>query len=321
MPKLRRALSAVLAVWLCAMLIVYTYTWVSRNWTPSIKSDDINIASSGALVISILGDDAAIHKEVSLNDVVGLAVDSSFTFRQVSSQDGSNFFWKDFSPTVSGDNPAIFHKITDSDTHQNDYIDTKFCLKLDDSLEKSKYIDEIILSARAEDAEEFSALAITYQITKLKAVVYGGAYRSLSVKNALGCVSAAATLVAVHDGARPLIDDEIIRVAVEAAEENGAAACGVRPKCTLKRADENNVITETVDRSEIYEIQTPQIFKKSLLQKAYDAEEAVLKAATDDCSLIERLGCSICVTPGSYRNIKVTTPEDIFIAEAFLGGN
>ena len=140
MPKLRRALSAFLALWLCVMLIAFTYTWVSRNWTPSIKSDDINIASSGALVISILSDTSAVHTEVSLNDVVGLEVSNAFTFKQVSSQDGVNFFWKDFSPTVSGDFPALFHKIDDSDIHKKDYIDTRFCLKLDDGLTESKYI-------------------------------------------------------------------------------------------------------------------------------------------------------------------------------------
>ena len=140
MPKLRRVLSVVLAVWLSIMLIAFTYTWVSRNWTPSIKSDDINIASSGALVISVLGDEAAVHTEVSLNDVVGLSVDDSFTFKQVSSQDGVNFFWKDFSPTIGGDNPPVFWKIGSSDIQKKNYIDTKFCLQLDDSLKTSKYI-------------------------------------------------------------------------------------------------------------------------------------------------------------------------------------
>lgn len=140
MPKHRRLISAVMAVWLCVMLVAFTYTWVSRNWTPSIKSDDINIASSGALVISILSDTSAVHTEVSLNDVVGLEVDRGFVFKQVSSQDGINFFWKDFSPTVSGDNPALFHKIDSTDIHKKDYVDTRFCLKLDDSLTQSKYI-------------------------------------------------------------------------------------------------------------------------------------------------------------------------------------
>lgn len=140
MPKLRRAISAIMALWLLVMLVAFTYTWVSRNWTPSIKSDEIQIASAGALVISVLSDTSAVHTEVSLNDVVGLEVDNAFLFKQVSSQDGVNFFWKDFSPTVSGDFPAEFYRIGNTDIHKNDYIDTRFCLKLDDSLETSKYI-------------------------------------------------------------------------------------------------------------------------------------------------------------------------------------
>lgn len=140
MPKLRRVISAVMAVWLCVMLVAFTYTWVSRNWTPSIVADDIGIASSGALVISILSDTSAVHTEVSLNDVVGLEVNNGFVFKQVSSQDGVNFFWKDFSPTVAGDYPALFHRIDSTDSHKKDYIDTRFCLKLDDGLTTSKYI-------------------------------------------------------------------------------------------------------------------------------------------------------------------------------------
>ena len=106
MPKFRRGLSIFLIIWLCVMLITFTYTWVSRNKTPSIKSDDIDIASAGALIIRILPDTAPVYDEVSLNDVVGL---DSFTFKQVSSQDGVNFFWKDFTPTI-GDTgePAVF---------------------------------------------------------------------------------------------------------------------------------------------------------------------------------------------------------------------
>ena len=140
MPKLRRILSAVLALWLCVMLVAFTYTWVSRNWTPSIQGDNIEIASAGALVIKVLGDTSAVHTEVSLNDVCGLEVDNGFVFKQVSSQDGINFFWKDFSPTVSGELPAVFYKITGTDTHKKDYIDTKFCLQLDDALTTAKYI-------------------------------------------------------------------------------------------------------------------------------------------------------------------------------------
>ena len=90
------------------------------------------------LSTKLLGDDS--FQEVSLNDVVGISVDNSFTFRQVSSQDGINFFWKDFSPTINGVDPAVFYKIDSSDSHKKDYIDARFCLKLDDSLQKSKYV-------------------------------------------------------------------------------------------------------------------------------------------------------------------------------------
>ena len=170
MPKLRRILSAFLAVWLCVMLVAFTYTWVSRNWTPSIKSDDINIATSGALVISVLSDTSAVHTEVSLNDVVGLEVNDSFTFKQVSSQDGVNFFWKDFSPTVNGVDPAVFYKIVAGDTHKKDYIDTRFCLKLDDALTQSKYIfihpetviNYIMESADVPDVSKAIRISLTY---------------------------------------------------------------------------------------------------------------------------------------------------------------
>lgn len=175
MPKYRRVLSALLAIWLCVLLVAFTYTWVSRNWTPSINSNDIHIESSGALVIKVLSDTSAVHKEVSLNEVVGLEVDNAFVFRQVSSQDGINFFWKDFSPTVSGDNPAVFYKIDSSDSHKKDYIDTKFCLQLDDALTQSKYIfihPETIINYVKENIDDPDvAKAIRISLTYDKEIV------------------------------------------------------------------------------------------------------------------------------------------------------
>lgn len=185
-------------------------------------------------------------------------------------------------------------------------------------LEKSTVISEIVLSAREEDMAELGEIIEMYGITKVTAVVRGGAHRAASVLNALKATAETADLIAVHDGARPLISEEEIIKTVEDARVNGAAAIGVRPKCTLKRADNRGVITETVDRSQMYEIQTPQIFSREILLKAYNVEESVLRSATDDCSLVERLGIPIKVTEGSYRNIKLTTPEDIRIAECLL---
>ena len=140
MPKRKRFLSAFLAVWLCVMLISYTYTWVSRNWTPSIKGENFNIASSGALVISVLGDDST--SELVLNDILGLKYENAFTFKQVSSQDGVNFFWKDFSNQIGEGNenkPCEFHRAgAGEDNHDKDYIVQRFCLKYDETMKKSK---------------------------------------------------------------------------------------------------------------------------------------------------------------------------------------
>lgn len=188
------------------------------------------------------------------------------------------------------------------------------------ALQKSSCIHEIILSAREVDMAELKRVAEKYGITKLAAIVRGGAHRAASVKSALSAVSEWADVVAVHDGARPLIADKQIQEVVAEALKSGAAAVGVPPKCTLKRADVNGFITETVDRSMIFEIQTPQVFQTSILQRAYDADETVLKCATDDCFLVERLGVRIRVVEGSYRNIKVTTPEDMILAERLLEG-
>lgn len=186
------------------------------------------------------------------------------------------------------------------------------------ALEESSDIDEVIVSAREKDIEEILALTKEYNLKKVTAVVKGGSHRAASVKAALKAASKEADFVAVHDGARPLVDKETVKKTIEAAKKYKAAACGVRPKCTLKRADKNGFIVETVDRSEIYEIQTPQVFSKDLLMKAYDCAEEILEKATDDCSLVERLGEKIFITDGAYTNIKVTTPEDILIAEKIL---
>lgn len=188
------------------------------------------------------------------------------------------------------------------------------------ALEKNEDINEIIVSAREEDMDEIFALLKEYNIQKVTAVVKGGSHRAASVKAALEKISERADFVAVHDGARPLISQDIIKNTIEAAKKHKAAACGVRSKCTLKRIDEDGFITETVNREEIYEIQTPQIFEKELILEAYHCAEEILEKATDDCALVERLGEKIFITDGAYTNIKVTTPEDILIAEKILEG-
>ena len=200
----------------------------------------------------------------------------------------------------------------------------KLLLEIDDvpvlcytlmALQNSESISEIIISAREEDIIEIAHIAEEASITKLKTIVKGGKTRTESVLAAAKEIDEKCDLVMVHDGARPFVTDEIISDTVKAAEEYGAAACGVKPKCTLKSI-ENEFITDTVDREKTVEIQTPQVFSKELFLKMY-SDEGVTDA-TDDCALAERFGAKIYVTQGSYKNIKITTPEDMEIAEIFI---
>ncbi len=132
MSKAKKILTAVTALWLCLLLVVLTYAWVVRNWTPSIEQEDLQINKAGALVISLKGDDN--HETISLNKVVGI---DSFIFKQVSSQNGQNFMWLDFIPTLD-QKPAQYAKVTDA--QKENYIETQFALKLDDTLTTDRYI-------------------------------------------------------------------------------------------------------------------------------------------------------------------------------------
>lgn len=185
------------------------------------------------------------------------------------------------------------------------------------ALEDSENVNEIIISAREEDIVYLSKLVEKYAISKVKTIVKGGATRGESVLCASKELSPDTDFVMVHDGARPLITNEIVERTLMSAISFSAAACGVKPKCTLKSVD-SDVIVDTIDREKTIEIQTPQIFSKELFLKMYDFDTETIKNATDDCVLAEKTGASVHITEGSYKNIKITTPEDIKMAEIFL---
>lgn len=184
-------------------------------------------------------------------------------------------------------------------------------------LENCELIDKIIISAREEDIMFLSKIIEEFEISKVTTIVRGGATRGESVLCASREVSEDTDFVMVHDGARPLVTSEIIEKTLASAISFGAAACGVKPKCTLKAVDAD-VITGTVDREKTVEIQTPQIFAKRLFDEMYNFDIETIKNATDDCILAEKTGASIHITEGSYKNIKITTPEDIEMAKIFL---
>ena len=185
------------------------------------------------------------------------------------------------------------------------------------ALQNSDAVDEIIISSRQENIFCLKEIVSVFDISKVKAIVKGGATRGESILSAVCELSCDTDFVMVHDGARPLVTDEIIKNTVNAAASFGAAACGVKPKCTLKSVDDGFVL-DTVDRSKTVEIQTPQVFSKEKFLLMYSRDLEDIKSATDDCLLAEGVGAKIFITEGSYRNIKITTPEDIEMAEIFL---
>jgi len=124
-------------------------------------------------------------------------------------------------------------------------------------------------------------------------------------------------MVMVHDGVRPLVTSRVLEDGLRLAKDKGTAVAAVPVKPTLKVVDPRTMaVTETLDRSLIWEIQTPQIFRRELLDRAYKADEN----ATDDAALVELLGVPVMVYMGDRRNIKITTPEDLIIAEALVKG-
>jgi 2-C-methyl-D-erythritol 4-phosphate cytidylyltransferase/2-C-methyl-D-erythritol 2,4-cyclodiphosphate synthase len=147
------------------------------------------------------------------------------------------------------------------------------------------------------------------------AIVEGGERRQDSVANAFAVVSSRADVVVIHDAARPLVTDAIIRRAVTAAAETGAAIAAVRARDTVKRADGAAVIVETLRRDDVYLAQTPQAFRTSVLRDALAAGGA----ATDEAMLAERAGHTVRIVEGDARNLKITTSEDLAMAEYLLG--
>ena len=183
------------------------------------------------------------------------------------------------------------------------------------ALALSALVDEIVVAVREEDLLTAAELCKACQIGKPLKLVVGGETRTHSVMAAVGECSPDATHIAVHDGARPLVTTEVIDRAILAARRSHAAAPAVPVKDTIKIAVDH-VVQDTPDRSTLFSVQTPQVFDAALLTAALCAALDVGAMVTDDCSAVERLGKEIYLTEGDYENIKITTPEDLIVAEA-----
>lgn len=182
--------------------------------------------------------------------------------------------------------------------------------------EKDDDCEGIILSIHRDDEQGFKELLKQYRIEKVTHLVYGGKERQDSVYNGIKVLQSDG-IVLVHDAARPFIQKETIQTLVQAAETEGAAVLAVPVKDTIKKAANFRVI-ETIERSSLWAVQTPQAFRVSVLKRAHEAAEAEGFIGTDDASLVERMAHKVVIIAGDYDNIKLTTPEDMFFAEAIL---
>lgn len=187
-----------------------------------------------------------------------------------------------------------------------------------DALQRAERVDEIIVATREEELVEIAQLCHTYGITKCKKVVRGGESRAHSVMLAALEADKSMELLAVQDGARPLVTPALIDSVIAAATRCGAAAPAVPVKDTIKCVREDGAVAQTLDRSALRAVQTPQVFTADVLKAALQSVLEQGIEVTDDCGAVERLGKVVFLTEGEETNLKITTPADLVLAEAIL---
>ena len=184
--------------------------------------------------------------------------------------------------------------------------------------EECESIQEVIVVLPAEEAAVFLTLAGKRGLRKLSRVVPGGTTRADSVKRGLMAVRpATAGIVAVHDGVRPFVTVEEIESVVRAAESDDAAILVAPVTDTIKQIRGDTIVT-TLERCDLRRAMTPQCFRYELLRQAYEQADVNDPSLTDESALVEKIGVQVTTIEGSSRNIKITTPHDLLIAEAFM---
>ena len=190
-----------------------------------------------------------------------------------------------------------------------------------DFFDKLDVVDEIVVVTSEKELKYCEREIIKrFKYSKVSAVIPGGKERQDSVWAGLQKFGTDTEYVAVHDGARPLLSSAVLYRLLEEAEEWGAAIPGIASKDTLKAVDRDDFVRQTLDRTTVYAIQTPQVFKYEELMAAYQKANEEGFRGTDDASLFEHFIGRVKVVEGDYDNIKITTPGDMLIAEALLRG-
>ena len=180
------------------------------------------------------------------------------------------------------------------------------------------YVKEIIIVTAPDRVDEVSAMCRRYSLTRcVTKVVIGGKTRLESALSGISEVKNSSNLIAIHDGARPLVTQEVINSAIECAFSKHAAVAAIPSKDTVKIAPGNTVLT-TPDRSEVFSVQTPQVFDYAIINGALTKALTSGLSVTDDASAVEALGFKVYVSPGSEENLKITSPLDMKLAETIL---
>ena len=186
------------------------------------------------------------------------------------------------------------------------------------AFEQAECVTNIIIVARAERLSEYERMSETSGFRKISAVIPGGARRQDSVWCGLEQLNATTEFVAVHDAARPLVSPGLIERIYSLARAHGGAASGAPVSDTLKRVDDARVVIGGVERTNLFAVQTPQIFQRALLEKAYRAVFETGIEVTDEISAVERGGGQVVLLPNEEPNLKITYPGDLALAEFVL---
>ncbi len=185
-----------------------------------------------------------------------------------------------------------------------------------EAFEDCDAIDSMVIVVPKDFVSQMKKMVSREGFKKVAIVVEGGKTRGESVCCGLKACDEDTMIVCIHDGVRPLVKAETVHKAILLCEESDAVVVGVRVKSTIKCVGDNQEISSTLDRDLLWEAQTPQVFKKELILEAY--EKGVGQSFTDDSALVEQMGVPVKMLEGNYSNVKVTTPDDLFVADAFL---
>ncbi|MFZ5353630.1 MAG: 2-C-methyl-D-erythritol 4-phosphate cytidylyltransferase [Bacillota bacterium] len=187
-----------------------------------------------------------------------------------------------------------------------------------DAFESCDEVHEIILVTSEDEYAYYNDLKGSSHYSKIKSIVIGGAERQDSVYNGLMKISGECEIVLIHDGARPFVTKDIITACIADAKLFGAASAGMPVKDTIKIVSAKGTVNYTPRRDNIWITQTPQSFQREVIMEAHDRAKEQCFSGTDDAVLAERAGYTVKMVEAGYENIKITTPEDILIAEAII---